>query len=77
MAPRSLRKFTLPVFPLVSKGENSNKSSRSLVPGTLRNREDDGNGNVEKTIGLMITTLHVHHAFLYIYLPSLHNYDVK
>ena len=23
------------------------------------------------------TTLHVHHAFLYISLPSLHNYDVK
>ena len=22
-------------------------------------------------------TLHVHHAFLYISLPSLHNYDVK
>ena len=30
-------------------------------------------------IGLMskTTTLHVHHAFLYISLPSLHNYDVK
>ena len=24
-----------------------------------------------------ITTLHVHHAFLYISLPSLHDYDVK
>ena len=23
------------------------------------------------------TTLHVHHAFLYISLPSLHDYDVK
>ena len=23
------------------------------------------------------TTLHVHHAFLYIFLLSLHNYDVK
>ena len=23
------------------------------------------------------TTLHVHHAFLYIFLPSLHEYDVK
>ena len=33
----------------------------------------------QKTIGLMskTTTLHVHHAFLYISLPSLHNYDVK
>jgi len=33
----------------------------------------------QKTIGLMskTTTLHVHHAFLYIYLPLLLNYDVK
>ena len=33
----------------------------------------------QKTIGLMskTTTLHVHHAFLYISLPSLYNYDVK
>ena len=33
----------------------------------------------QKTIGLMskTTTLHVHHAFLYISLLSLHNYDVK
>ena len=35
--------------------------------------------NVKKAIGLMSKTksLHVHHAFLYISLPSLHNYDVK
>ena len=33
----------------------------------------------QKTIGLMskTTTLHVHHAFLYIYLSFLHKYDVK
>ena len=33
----------------------------------------------QKTIGLMskTTTLHVRHAFLYISLPSLHNYDGK
>ena len=31
------------------------------------------------TIGLMskTKTLHVHHAFLYISLPSLHDYNVK
>ena len=42
---------------------------------TLRNYDGDGNRNVKKAIGLMskITTLHVHHAFLYISLPSLHN----
>ena len=47
--------------------------------GTLRNHDHDGNGNFKKAIGLMskTTTLHVHHAFLYISLPSLHNYDVK
>ena len=33
----------------------------------------------QKTIGLMskTTILHVHHAFLYISLPALQNYDVK
>ena len=36
-------------------------------------------GERQKAISLMskTTTLHVHHAFLYISLPSLHNYDVK
>ena len=50
-----------------------------LLIGTLRNHDDDGKGNVKKTVGLMskTKTLHAHHAFLYISLPSLHNYDVK
>ena len=42
---------------------------------------DDGDGNkdVIKAIGLLrkTTPLQVHHAFLYISLPSLHDYDVK
>ena len=35
--------------------------------------------NATKAIGLIskTTILHVHHAFLYISLPSLHHYDVK
>ena len=47
--------------------------------GTLRSDDGDGNGNAAKTIGLIskTTILRVHHAFLYISLPSLHNYDVK
>ena len=47
--------------------------------GILRNYDGEVNGNVKKAIGLMskTTTLHVHHAFLYISLQSLHNYDVK
>ena len=47
--------------------------------GTLRHYDGDNKENVKKTIGLMskTTTLHVHHAFLYISLLSLHNNDVK
>ena len=57
-------------------------SSGTLVGilGTLRNHDGDGDGNVcQKAIGLAskTTTLHVHHAFLYISLPSLHDYDLK
>ena len=45
----------------------------------LTNYDGDGNENVKKTIGLIskTTTLHVHHAFLYISLSFLHKYDVK
>ena len=47
--------------------------------GTLRNYEGDCKENVKKAIGLMskTATLHVHYAFLYISLLSLHNYDLK
>ena len=47
--------------------------------GTLRSDDGDGNGNATKAIGLIskTTILHVHYAFLYISLPSLHDYDVK
>ena len=46
---------------------------------TLRSDDGDRNENVTKAIGLITktTTLHVHHAFLHISLPSLHDYDVK
>ena len=39
--------------------------------GSLRSNDADGNEYVKKTIGLIskTTTLHVHHAFLYISLP--------
>ena len=45
----------------------------------LRSNDADGNENVKKTIGLIskTTTLHVHHTFLYISFPFLHDYDVK
>ena len=46
--------------------------------GTLRSDDGDGNGNATKAIGLISKTiiLHLHHAFLYISLPSLHDYAV-
>ena len=44
-------------------------------------RSDDGRATTrtsKKAIGLITKTiLHAHHAFLYISLPSLHDYDVK
>ena len=47
--------------------------------GSFSNDDGDGNENVEKSIGLLskTTSLHVPHAFLYISLPLLHDYDVK
>ena len=47
--------------------------------GTLRSDHGDGNENAREAIGLVTKTtiLHVHHPFLYISLPSLHEYDVK
>ena len=52
--------------------------------GSFSNDDGDGDGNgngnedVKKVIGsLRKTTLHVHHAFLYISLPSLHDCNVK
>ena len=46
---------------------------------SFSNDDGDGNENVKTTIGLFskTTTLHVDHAFLYIALPSLHDYDGK
>ena len=47
--------------------------------GTLRSNNTDDNKNVKKTIGLVskTTTSHVHHTFLHISFPILHDYDVK
>ena len=53
----------------------------ALLLGSFSHDDGDGDGNedVKKPLGLLrkTTTLHVHHAFLYISLPSLHYYDVK
>ena len=52
---------------------------REKLWGSLNNGDGDTSEDVEKAIGLLpkTTSLHVHHAFLYISLPSLHDYDVK
>ena len=49
------------------------------IIGTLQDHDGDGKRNARKAIGLMskTTTLHVHHAFLFIFLLTLQNYDVK
>ena len=63
---------------------SSRSPSSLLVPflvlvGTITSDDGDGSGNAAKAIGLIskTTILHVHHAFLYISLPSLYDYDVK
>ena len=47
--------------------------------GSFSNDDGDGNEIMKKAIGLLSKTisLHVHHAFLHISLPLLHDYDVK
>ena len=51
----------------------------SITIGSFSNDDGDGNENGKKAIGLLrkITTLLVHHTFLYISSPSLHDQDVK
>ena len=55
------------------------KGACEVIIGSFSNDDGDGDEDVKKAIGLLrkTTTLHVHHAFLYISLPSLHDYDVK
>ena len=59
--------------------DNLSESKPVKTSGSLSN----GNKNGKKAICLdwqkktTTTALHVHHSFLYVSLPSLHNYDVK
>ena len=67
--------------PLLRLCRRKRVTTSTLTTGTLRCNDADGNENVKtkKTIGLIskTTTLHVHHAFLYISFLFLHDYDVK
>ena len=49
------------------------------ILGSFSNDDGDSNQAVKKATGLLrnTTTLHVHHAFLYISSPCSHDYDVK
>ena len=57
---------------------NSKCSSGNSL-GSFSNDEGESSENVKKAIGLIskTTTLNVLHTFLYISLPSLHDYGVK
>ena len=50
-----------------------------ILGGRLSNDDGGGEEKDKKAIALdwQNKTLHVHHAFLYISLPSLHDYAVK
>ena len=73
-------------YPIPEKEKTQLRENKSYLKarttvriGTLRSDDGDGNGNATKAIGLFskTTVLHVHYAFLYISLPSLHDDDVK
>ena len=49
----------------------------SLILGTFNNENSKENVKHPKGLFSKTTTLDVHHAFLYISLPSPHDYDVK
>ena len=59
--------------------QSSNPTVAKKKIGSFSNDDGDGNEIMKKAIGLLSKTisLHVHHAFLHISLPLLHDYDVK
>ena len=59
--------------------KNFTTTPPSLTLGTLRTNAVDDNQKVKKAIGLIskTATLHMHHTFLYISFPFLHDYDVN
>ena len=58
---------------------SKNRRTPLLILGSLGNDDGEVNENGKEGIDFIskTTTLQVHHAFLYISLPSLHEYDVK
>ena len=62
-----------------NKEVNLNVASSTVLVGSFSNDHGDGNENVKKAIGLIskTTILLVQEPFLYISLPSPHDYGVK
>ena len=52
-------------------------STAGVSIGSSSDDDSDVNENGKKAIGLECQNTHVHHAFLYVSLPSLHYYGVK
>ena len=67
------------VLKKIEKDRKEAQEVRRRCQGLLRSNDADGNENVKKTKCLIskTTTLHVHHAFLYISFLFLHDFDVK
>ena len=59
--------------------KQNKKKAREREKWNFSNDDGDIKENGKNAIGLIskTTILHMHHAFLYISLPSLHDYDVK
>ena len=66
-----LKQVSLAARPIRSTTQTWVVTRHQYGTGSLRSDDGDGNEDVKTTI------LHVHHAFLYNSLPSLHDYDVK
>ena len=65
------------IFSIWRKGNTSKNICENSE--LIRSNDAEDNKNVKKTIGLIskTTTSHVHHTFLYISFPFLHDYNVK
>ena len=77
----SFKERRLPLFPAIMTLVYARALLSVEIIGRLRCQYGDSNENVKKAIGLdwqiNNSALHVHHAFLYISLPLMHDYDVN
>ena len=71
--------FFAPLHSLQCFVVDKNNGEKGPKLGNFSNDDGDGYENVKTATGLLNETssLHVHHAFLYISSPSLRDYDLK